>query len=252
MIMILIMSVKQWKKNAEKLAKPKNFTILDATDKDAADSEIYIKYQRCVKVEGLRMPKGASKLIKELNIFDDDISKSDFGDAITDINTLYKEDVDKAFKKGWERQCAPMDAFHTIFSAQAENPEVNLFVVFKNKDYKVFSNFIKSCFERVLGYDPDDDKSSGIVFTYEEYSNKNDDSIKKIVNKKPLKDSQMAVLSKTVKKLEEKFDGFDYDKFRTKQEQEKAKKKQDKLKKRQKEREKARKEKADLTSSDRD
>lgn len=204
------MGEKDWKKNCKKLAEPKKYVVFDASDRDAAESKVLGKYSNVTQLDGLRIPEKAQKVVKKLlkSVELDSDPILDDGETSAEYLLLESDKIDKKFIKGWEKNIHAMDAIHVILKAQLEGGRNSqIFVVFRQKDYKIFSMFIKRSFERVLGYDPDGDKESNIVFGFDQW--KHD----KKYFEEPMKDNQMARIDKTITKMEDQFCNFDAEQY---------------------------------------
>ena len=203
--MIILMGEKQWKKHCKKLVEPKDYVVLDASDRDATEAKVYGKYSNAVQLDHLSIPEKVKKLTKKVA----KLASDDDGD-VAEMLTLESGKIDKKFIKGWEETLGPMDAIHTVLKAQGEGRDKQIFVVFRSKDYTLYGKFIKRVFERVLGFDPDGDRESGIIYLFEDWNKDR----KFFAN--PMKDGQMNRIEKTCAQLTDTFCGFDPEKYNDK------------------------------------
>lgn len=194
--MIILMREKDFLKKKKHLVVPKDYRIADSTDD--ASGEI-TKFGNTCSTDGLKPPKD---LIRALS---------------SDSIKLDPEKIEKSEKRYFKSE----DFLHTIMGIVAlqVKSDINIFVVFKNKDFKVFG---KRIFKKVKKLFPTE---KDVFFLIEDVDDK-------ILYKKISEDTRRELqndIDKISKKLKKESEESE-----KKKDKEKKKKKKDKDKKKKK------------------
>lgn len=172
--MIFLMNLKMWEKNKKKLVLPKDYFLLDATEDD--DARLHA-YTNCVTMDAINPPIKLVKA-KEKEI------EMEMGDII-DIDKI--EDLEDKFFNGLGFNNAVMATISAIVSS----PDYNIFIVMRNKSFKLYKKQIKKAFEKAFPVD----------FDFIEIFDGDIKSIKKSLNK-DFKDGQIQMLANILRKRE--------------------------------------------------
>lgn len=168
------MNLKMWEKNKKKLVLPKDYFLFDATEDD--DARLHA-YTNCVTMDALNPP---IKLIKAKEKEVD----MDFGEII-DIDKI--DQLEGKFFNGLGFNNAVM----ATISAVVSNPDYNIFIVMRNKSFKLYKKQIKKAFMKTFPVD----------FDFIEIFDGDIKSIKKSLAK-DFKSNQIQMLSNLLKKRE--------------------------------------------------
>ena len=133
--MIFLMSIKQWNKDKKKLVKPKDYLIIDATEDSDAKMNAY---SNCVTVDSLNPPVKLVKKLSKGNIDNDDI-----------LDYKKIEKLEKSFFRGHELRKSIM----AIVAGIVEGDDKNIFIVLRNKVFKLYKNKMKKTFEKLFDVD---------------------------------------------------------------------------------------------------
>ena len=173
--MIFIMSIKQWNNDKKKLVRPKDYIICDATED--ADAKMN-SYNNCVTLDSFNPPVKLVKLASK--------TSSNGMDDIIDYDSINK--LEKKFFKG----AGLRKAMLAIVAAGIEKDvDVNIFIVMRNKAFKLYKKKMKKAFKKLFDVDFD------FVTVYS-----GDLSDHKSELKKSLKDSEIEKLRRVLKKRE--------------------------------------------------
>lgn len=172
--MIFLMNLKMWEKNKKKLVLPKNYFLFDATEDD--DARLHA-YTNCVTMDAINPPIKLVKA-KEKEV------EMEMGDII-DIDKI--EDLEDKFFNGLGFNNAVMASVSAIVS----NPDYNIFIVMRNKSFKLYKKQVRKAFMKKFPVD----------FTFIEIFDGEIKSIKKSLNKN-FKNSQVEMLSNILRKRE--------------------------------------------------
>ena len=173
--MIFLMSIKQWDKDKKKLVRPKDYIICDATEDDDAKMN---SYNNCVTLDSINPP---AKLVKLA-------SKNNIGgmDDIIDYDKIQK--LEKEFFKGIQLRKAML----AVVAAGIEHDtDVNIFIVMRNKAFKLYKKKMKKAFTKLFDVDFD------FITIYS-----GDLSEHKSELKRSFKDNEISKLRKVLKKRE--------------------------------------------------
>ena len=125
--MIILMREKDFLKKKKHLVVPKDYRIADATDDTSSD---IAKFANSCSVDGLKPPKD---LIRALS---------------SDSIKLDPEKIEKSEKRYFKSE----DFLHSIMGVVAlqVKSDINIFIVFKNKDFKAFGKRIFKKVEKLF------------------------------------------------------------------------------------------------------
>lgn len=169
--MIVIISKKDFQKNAKKLVEKKEYLICDGTDNDSGS---FSKYSRVVSMDAFNPP---AKLIKA--------RLSDGFDAEIDSDKVKK--LEKKYFNQKEFKTVVMACIKDIVTT---NDAHTLFIVLTNKAYKAYGKKIAKRIEKICDVEFD------FVYLYDDIANN------KNILKKTLKEDKIKKLSKLTKKFE--------------------------------------------------
>lgn len=210
--MILILREKDFLKKKEKFVQPKDYLIFDATDNASGNMN---KFSNSAALPYITPPKSLLSLIVKL----DEESDDDFSPI--DVDKVEK--LEKKFFKGIEF----IRALDVVFVAQMRKDQ-NIFVVFKDKNFKSFETRVVQWVKKYIGENGED-----LIKTFADY----EESPK--ILRSSLSHNQASALKSSIEKLEKKIrkhsDAEDEIRREKKKEKEKEKKKKkDKKKKKKK------------------
>ena len=134
--MIFIMSYKQWKKNAKKLVIPKEYLIFDGTEDEGGAMD---KYTNNVTMDAFNPPIKLVKLMSKSSFYDD-------GDVI-DMDKL--QVLEKKFFNGVRLKNACL----ATISGLIENGNINIFIIMRNKAFKIYKKRLKKTFMKLFPVD---------------------------------------------------------------------------------------------------
>lgn len=174
--MLIVISKKDFTKNAKKLVEKKDYLIADAMDSD--DAEL-TKYSQVVTMDGFAPPH---KLVKA--------KLEDDTDSIGIDDSKVKK-LEKKFFKSKEFITATMACIKDVVTSHDAH---NIFIVLNNKAYKAYGKKIVKMIHKLAGIHFD------IAATY------GDVDEDKSILKKTLKDSKIKDLSKVIKNFESHHD----------------------------------------------
>ena len=128
--MIFIMSLKHWKKYKKKLIEPKDYIIFDGTE----DDDGYMnRFTQNVTMDAFNPPV---KLVK--------LAQDDDYDEILSYDKI--ETLEKKFFNGVKLK----NAILATISGIIENGDINIFIVMRNKAFKVYGKKLKKKFRQMF------------------------------------------------------------------------------------------------------
>jgi hypothetical protein len=171
--MIIVISKKDFEKNAKKLVEKKEYLICDGTD---GESGSFTKYARVVSMDGFNPP---AKLIK--------VKLSD--DGYDEIDSTKLKKLEKKYFKGKDFKTCVMACVKDIVTTDDAH---NIFVVVTNKAYKTYAKKMIKSMEKLM------DADFQFAYLYD------DVKADKSLLKHTLKSSKVKALGKVIEKYEEK------------------------------------------------
>lgn len=124
------MSMKQWQKNKKKLIMPKDYMIFDGTEDDDAYMS---RFTNTVTMDAFNPPV---KLVK--------LAEKEDSDDYIDYDKI--ETLEKKYFSG----LALTNAIMATISGVIENGDMNIFIVIRNKAYKIYRKRLKKVFTKLF------------------------------------------------------------------------------------------------------
>lgn len=133
------MSEKQFKKKAKKLVEPRDYIICDGTDDDTGS---LTKFSNVVSMSGFNPP---SKLLKVR--IDEDF------DCGIDVDKVKK--MERKYFKNNTFKSSAMACVKGMLNERSGGGQINMFVILRNKAYKVYGKKIQKKVIKLIGADFD-------------------------------------------------------------------------------------------------